>query len=109
MGCKWVFTIKRKPNGSIEIYKARLVAKGFIQTYGIDYQETFIPVTKINSIRILLSLVVYFNWPLHQLGVKNVFLNGNLEEEVFMDLPSGFRRKARKKKGLQIKEVLVCS
>ena len=101
MGCKWVFTIKRKPNGSIEIYKARLVAKGFIQTYGIDYQETFIPVTKINSIRILLSLVVYFNWPLHQLGVKNVFLNGNLEEEMFMDLPSGFEeklRKARKKK-----------
>ena len=101
MGCKWVFTIKRKPNGSIEIYKARLVAKGFTQTYGIDYQKTFTLVTKINSIRILLSLTVYFNWPLHQLGVKNVFLNGNLEEEMFMDLPSGFEeklRKARKKK-----------
>ena len=65
VGCKWVFTIKCKPDGSIERYKAKLVAKGFTQTYGIDYQETFAPVAKINSIQILLSLVVHFNWPLH--------------------------------------------
>ena len=101
MGCKWVFTIKRKPNGSIEIYKARLVAKGFTPTYGIDYQETFAHVAKINSIQFFLSLAVHFNCPLDQLDVKNTFLNGNLEEEMFMDLPSGFEeklRKARKKK-----------
>lgn len=58
--------------------------------YGIDYQETFAPVAKINSIRILLSLAVNFNWPLHQLDVKNAFLNGDLEDEVFMSLPPGF-------------------
>ena len=103
MGCKWVFTIKCKPNGSIERYKASLVAKGFTQTYGIDYQETFALVARINSIRILLSLTVHFNWPLHQLDVKNAFLNGDLEEEVFMDLPSASEDKLEKKKGLQIK------
>ncbi|RVX10349.1 Retrovirus-related Pol polyprotein from transposon RE1 [Vitis vinifera] len=90
VGCKWVFTIKSKADGSVERYKTRLVAKGFTQTYGIDYQETFAPVAKINSIRVLLYLTVNSNWPLHQLDVKNAFLNGDLEEEVFMSPPPGF-------------------
>nr|CAN61034.1 hypothetical protein VITISV_041749 [Vitis vinifera] len=81
VGCKWVFIVKCKADGSIERYKARLVAKGFTQTYGIDYHETFAPIAKINSSRILLSLVVNFNWPLHQLDIKNAFLNGDLEEK----------------------------
>lgn len=68
------------------------MAKGFTQTYGIDYQETFVPVAKINSIRVLLSLAVNSNWPLYQFDVKNAFLNGNLEEEVFMCLPPGFEK-----------------
>ena len=107
MGCKWVFTIKCKPDGSIERYKTMLVAKGFTQTYGIDYQETFAPpVAKINSIQILLSLVVHFTWPLHQLDVKNAFLNGDLEEEVFMDLPPGFEEKLEKKKVCRLKKSL---
>ena len=73
VGCKWMFTIKSKADGSVERYKARPVAKGFTQTYGIDYQEIFAPVAKINSIRALLSLAVNSNWPLHQLDVKNCF------------------------------------
>ena len=104
MGCKWVFTIKCKPDGSIERYKTMLVAKGFTQTYGIDYQDTFAPVAKIKSIQFLLSLAVHFNYPLHQLYVKNAFLNGDLEEEVFMDLPLGFEEKLGKEKVYKLKK-----
>ena len=73
VGCKWVFTVKCRANGSVERYKARLVAKGYTQTHEIDYQETFAPVAKINSIRILLSLAANYDWPLHQLDVKKNF------------------------------------
>ena len=93
VGCKWMFTIKSKANRSVERYKARLIAKNFTQTYGIDYQETFALVAKINSIRVMLSLVVNSNWPLHQLDVKNIFLNGDLEEEVYMSSPPGFEER----------------
>jgi len=90
IGCKWVFSIKYKADGSIDRYKTRLVAKGFTQTYDIDYVETFFPIAKLNTIRVLLSLVANLDWPLLQLDVKNVFLHGDLEEKVYMDIPPGF-------------------
>ena len=89
VGCKWVFPIKVRLDGLIERYEARLVAKGFTQTYSI-YTETFSPITKLNTIRVLLSLTTNLDSPLYQLDVKNALLNGELEEEVYISLPPDF-------------------
>lgn len=90
VGCKWVFQIKRKPNGSIEHYKVRLVAKGFNQKEGVDYFDTFNPVIKPTAIRLVLSIAITQNWSLRQVDINNAFLNGDLEETVYMEKPQGF-------------------
>ncbi|RVW72970.1 Retrovirus-related Pol polyprotein from transposon TNT 1-94 [Vitis vinifera] len=90
IGCKWVFKTKKDSSGNIEIYKARLVTKGFTQKEGIDYTETFSPISKKDSLRIILALVAHFDLELQQIDVKTTFLNGELEEEVYMKQPEGF-------------------
>uniref|UniRef100_A0A2N9IZW0 Integrase catalytic domain-containing protein n=1 Tax=Fagus sylvatica TaxID=28930 RepID=A0A2N9IZW0_FAGSY len=81
VGCKWVYKLKYNSDGTIARYKARLVAKGFHQQYGVDFDETFSPVIKPPTVRLVLSLAVSLNWPLRQLDVKNAFLHGALKEE----------------------------
>ena len=90
VGCRWIFTLKYNTDGTLDRHKARLVARGYTQAYGIDYQETFAHVAKLNTIRIMISLAINLDWPLLQYDIKNAFLNGDLKEEIYMDIPPGY-------------------
>ena len=90
IGSKWVFTRKRTASGEIERYKARLVAKGFSQVAGVDFTETFAPVARFSSIRALLALATACDLEIHQMDVRTVFLNGDLDVDIYMTQPEGF-------------------
>ncbi|KAM1015922.1 hypothetical protein ACFX2A_046661 [Malus domestica] len=100
IGCKWVYKTKRDALGKIERHKARLVAKGFTQREGIDYNDTFSPVSSKDSMRVVMALVAHFDLELHQMDVKTAFLNGDLEECIYMKQPTGFVERG--------KENMVC-
>ena len=90
LSSKWVFKRKHKVDGSIDKYKARLVIKGYKQTEGLDYFNTYFPVTRINSTRMVLAITALRNLDVHQMDVKIDFLNGDLDEGIYMEQPEGF-------------------
>ncbi|CAL8082263.1 unnamed protein product [Prunus armeniaca] len=89
IGCIWVFTLKHKANDSIDCYKARFVANWYTQTYGVDYLEIFALMAKLNTVCVLLSIDANCDWLLLQFDVKNMFLHGDLKQDIYMDLPPG--------------------
>ena len=97
IGCKWVFRRKYNTDGSLQTFKARLVTKGFRQK-GVDYFDTYAPVARITSIRVLFALASIHDLYIHQMDVKTTFLNGDLDKEVYMEQPEGFVLPGNKKK-----------
>ncbi|PRQ37299.1 putative RNA-directed DNA polymerase [Rosa chinensis] len=90
VGSKWIYKVKKNPDGTVSRYKARLVAQGFSQEKGLDYDETFSPVVRHSTVRLVIALAAMNRWELRQLDVKNAFLHGDLREEVYMQQPIGF-------------------
>ena len=90
IGCKWIFKVKYTCDGKVERFKGCLVAKGYSQQYGIDYDETFSPVVRFSSIRALLAYAIQNGMLIHQKDVVTAFLNGKLDEEIYMQQPEGY-------------------
>ena len=98
LGYKWIFKKKMKADGSIDKYKARLVIKGYKQKEGLDYFDTYSPVTRISSIRMLIAIAAIHNLEIRQMDVKTAFLNGDLDEEIYIEQPEGFIIPGQEKK-----------
>lgn len=103
---KWVFKTKLKPDGTIAKHKARLVAKGFMQKKGLNYEEVFAPVARMETVRLIVALASWWNWTLWQLDVKSAFLNGPLEEEIYIQQPQGFISTGKESKVLKLRKAL---
>ena len=103
---KWVYKVKRDELGAIVKHKARLVARGFVQREGIDFEEVFAPVARMESVRLLLALAAAKDWRVHHLDVKSAFLNGELAETVFVRQPPGFAVKGEEHRVLRLRKAL---
>ncbi|KAD4385282.1 hypothetical protein E3N88_25450 [Mikania micrantha] len=106
VGVKWTFKTKVGPNGEVTRYKARLVAKGYSQVEGVDYTETFAPVARFETIRVVIAVAAHHGWELHQLDVKTAFLNGDLTEEIYIHQPDGFITRGNEEKVYRLRKAL---
>jgi hypothetical protein len=106
IGLKWVFKVKRDPAGNVVKHKARLVVKGYAQIQGIDYDDVYAPVARLETVRFLLALAVQGDWQVHHMDVKSAFLNGNLLEEVYVQQPPGFLDPKAPRKVLKLRKAL---
>jgi hypothetical protein len=106
VGCKWIYKTKYDSKGNVKRFKARLVAKGFTQREGIDYNEIFSSVSCKDSFRIIMVLVAHYDLELHQMDVKTAFLNGNLNENIYMAKPKGFVVKEKERMGCCLKKCI---
>lgn len=106
IGLKWIFKIKKNADGTINKYKARLVAKGYVQESGIDFDEVFAPVARLETIRLLIALAASHGWEIHHLDVKTAFLHGELKEDVYVDQPEGFEVRGEEQKVYKLSKAL---
>uniref|UniRef100_A0A151UDA6 Retrovirus-related Pol polyprotein from transposon TNT 1-94 n=1 Tax=Cajanus cajan TaxID=3821 RepID=A0A151UDA6_CAJCA len=106
IGVKWVYKTKLNLDGTIQKHKARLVAKGYSQQPGVDYNETFAPIARLDTIRALIALAAEKGWNIFQLDVKSAFLNGVLQEEIYVEQPQGFISKGNEDKVLRLRKAL---
>ena len=106
VGVKWIYKTKLNEKGEVDKHKARLVAKGYTQEYGIDYEEVFAPVARLETIRMVVSLAAQNAWEIFQLDVKSAFLHGELNEQFFVEQPPGYIQKGNEQKVYRLKKAL---
>jgi len=106
IGLKWVFKVKKDPQGKIIKHKARPVAKGYAQCEGVDFEEVYAPVARIETVRLMIALAAQKGWKIHHMDVKSAFLNGDLVEEVYVQQPPGFIAKRSSGKVLKLEKAL---
>lgn len=106
IGLNWVFKLKRNSKGEVIKHKARLVVKGYVQKHGVDFEEVFAPVAKLDTMRLLLGFAANHSWKIHHLDVKSAFLHGELEEEVYVSQPEGYTVKGKEQCVLKLSKAL---
>ena len=108
IGLKWVFKVKRNADGTINKFKASLVAKGYVQEHGVDYDEVFAPVARLETIRLLIGMAAIKGCEIHHLDVKTAFLHGELTKDVYVSQPEGFEKKGEEHKVFKLSKALYC-
>jgi hypothetical protein len=105
-GLKWVFKLKKNAEGEVTMHTARLVAKGYVQKHGVDYEEVFAPIARLDTVKFILAMATNRGWEVHQLDVKSAFLHGELQEEMYVQQPKGYAVKGKEHCVLRLSKAL---